>query len=69
MTPFKPLPYPHRNRIRTLVYIRCGEPEQLQASADQAILTAIVFDQALTMVAAVVLKCQAFAAKQQVGPP
>ena len=50
--------YLHRNRIGGSVYIRCSEAEQSKARADEAILAAIVINQPITMVAAVVFDRQ-----------
>ena len=57
----------HRNCIGSPVYIGCREAEQAIASADQAVLAAVVVNQPITMVAAVIFDCQALTPIEQVG--
>ena len=62
----KTVSYLHRNCIRSPVYIRCSEAEQAKAGADEAILAAVVINQAITVIAAVVFDCQPLLSIKQV---
>jgi hypothetical protein len=58
--------YLHCNRAGSSVHVRCGEAEQAKPGADEAVLAAVVINQPVTVVAAVVLDCQALLAIKQV---
>ena len=58
--------YVHRDHLWSPVYIGRGESEQTKTGPDEAVLTAIVINQPLAMVAAVVFDCQALVAIKQI---
>jgi hypothetical protein len=58
--------YVHDDHIGSSVYIRCGEAEQANAGADEAVLAAVVINQPITMIGAVVFDCQALMAVEQI---
>ncbi len=60
------LTYLHCNRVGAPEYIGCSEAEQAESGADKAILAAVVINQPITVVAAVVLDGQALKAIKQV---
>jgi hypothetical protein len=62
----KALPHLHENRIWSPVHIRCSEAEQAKARADEAVLAAVVVNQAITVVAAVIFDCQALTAIEKI---
>jgi hypothetical protein len=56
----------HRDEVRVPVYVCRSEPEEAKPGADEAILAAVVVDQPITVVAAVVFDCQAMESIKQV---
>jgi hypothetical protein len=56
----------HRDHIGSPIYIRCGEAEQTKAGAHEAVLAAIVINQPIAMVAAVVFDCKALKGIKQI---
>jgi hypothetical protein len=61
--------YLQRDQIRVPVDVCRSEAEQAKAGADEAILAAVVVNQPITMVAAVIFDSQALQAIKQVGTP
>ena len=49
----------HRDEVWVPVYVCRSEPEEAKPRADEAILAAVVVNQPITVVAAVVFDCQA----------
>jgi hypothetical protein len=58
--------YLHRDEVRVPVDVCRSEAEQAKAGADKAILAAVVFNQPIAVVAAVVFDCQTLEAIKQV---
>lgn len=58
--------YLHHNQIGSPVYIRCSKSEHPKAGGHEAILAAVILNQPITVVAAVVFDCQALKAIKQV---
>jgi hypothetical protein len=57
----------HRNRIGSPVHVRCGEAEQPKVCGEEPVLAAIVINQPIAMVAAVVFDRQTLNAVKEVG--
>jgi hypothetical protein len=56
----------HRDQVRIPVNVCCGEAKQAKAGADEAVLAAVVINQPIAVVAAVVFDCQSLKAIKQV---
>jgi len=59
----------HRDEVWVPVYVCRSEPEEAKPRADEAILAAVVVNQPITVVAAVVFDRQALQAIKQVWTP
>jgi hypothetical protein len=56
----------HHNPVGRPIYVRCGEPEQAKAGANQVVLSAVVLNQPIAVIATVIFDCQALIAIKQI---
>jgi hypothetical protein len=59
----------HRDEVWVPVYVCRSEPEEAKPRADEAILAAVVVNQPIAVVAAVIFDCQTLQAVKQVWTP